>query len=29
MTLAEDVKNLYLAELHCARGWLAFCMYKV
>lgn len=27
MKLDADVKNAYLAELHCARGWLAFCMY--
>lgn len=29
MDLDENVKNKYLAELHCARGWLAFCMYDL
>lgn len=29
MDLSEEVKNVYLAELHCARGWLAFCMYDL
>ncbi|WP_337940264.1 RagB/SusD family nutrient uptake outer membrane protein [Parabacteroides sp.] len=29
MNLSEEVKNQYLAELHCARGWLAFCMYDL
>lgn len=29
MDLAEELKNRYLAELHCARGWLAFCMYDL
>lgn len=29
MTLKEDVKKHFLAELRCARGWLAFCMYDL
>lgn len=29
MDLKEDVKSHFLAELHCARGWLAFCMYDL
>lgn len=29
MDLSENVKSKYLAELHCARGWLAFCMWDL
>lgn len=29
MDLDEVVKTEYLAELHCARGWLAFCMWDL
>lgn len=29
MDLKDDVKKHFLAELHCARGWMAFCMYDL
>lgn len=29
MDLSEELKTRYLAELHCARGWLAFCMWDL
>ncbi|MFV0505192.1 MAG: RagB/SusD family nutrient uptake outer membrane protein [Bacteroidales bacterium] len=29
MDINDDVKNQFLAQLHCARGWLAFCMYDL
>lgn len=29
MDLKEDVKKRFIAELRCARGWLAFCMYDL
>lgn len=27
MNIDPDVKEQCLAEMHCARGWLAFCLY--
>lgn len=29
MDLNEEKKKRFIAELHCARGWLAFCMYDL
>ncbi len=29
MDLKDDVKKRFIAELRCARGWLAFCMYDL
>lgn len=29
MDIPEESKTKYLAELHCARGWLAFCMWDL
>lgn len=29
MNLDEEVKKQYLAEMHCARGWLAFLMWDM
>lgn len=29
MDIPKEKKDKYLAELHCARGWLAFCMYDL
>lgn len=28
-SIDEDKKNQFIAELNCARGWLAFCMYDL
>lgn len=29
MDIPQKEKDQFLAELHCARGWLAFCMYDL
>lgn len=29
MDIPEESKSSFLAELHCARGWLAFCMWDL
>lgn len=29
MDIPQDKKDMYLAEMSCARGWLAFCMWDI